>query len=61
MRRQNDTTTNDMFEHKKTLDRIEKLIDQLPYRAVRIEIEFPKETLVLQKDKQNKIGFTDKG
>lgn len=50
-----------MFEHKKTLDKIEKLIDQLPYRTARIEIEFPEETLVLTKDKQNKIGFTDKG
>ena len=49
-----------MFEHKKILDKIEKLVDQLPYRYVKMEIEFPDQTLVLTKEKQNKIGFTEK-
>ena len=50
-----------MFEHKKTLDKIEKLIDQIPYRSVRIEMELRDQTLVFEKNKQNQIGFTNRG
>lgn len=46
-----------MMEYKKILDKIEKLIDALPYRYVKIEVELPRETLVLEKERQSRIGF----
>lgn len=46
-----------MMEYQKILDKIERLIEQLPYRYVKIEVELPRETLVLEKERQNKIGF----
>lgn len=50
--------TKAMMEYKKILDKIEKLIEQLPYRYVKIEVELPRETLVLEKERQQTIGFT---
>ena len=46
-----------MIEHQKTLDKIEKLVEQLPYRSVRIEVELQDQTLVLTKDRRRPIGF----
>lgn len=46
-----------MMEHKKILEKIEKLIEQLPFRYVKIEVELPRETLVLEKERQKPIGF----
>ena len=46
-----------MFEHQKILDKIEQLVEKLPYRSVRIEVELPEQTLVLTKDRQCLIGF----
>lgn len=46
-----------MFEHQKILDKIEKLVEQLPYRSIRIEVELQDQTLVLTKDRQYPIGF----
>ena len=46
-----------MFEHQKILDKIEKLVEQLPYRSVKIEVELQDQTLVLTKDRQRPIGF----
>ena len=46
-----------MYEHQKILNKIEKLVDQLPYRSVRIEVEMKDQTLVLSKEKQSQIGF----
>jgi hypothetical protein len=46
-----------MYEHHKILDKIERLVDQLPYRWVKIEVELSEETLVLEKSKQASIGF----
>lgn len=44
------------------LKKIEKLVDQLPYRRVEIEVELPGRTLVLKKEKPVKIGFfTEEG
>jgi hypothetical protein len=46
-----------MLEHKTILNKIEKLVDQLPYRTAEIRIELPKEILVLTKERQPKPGF----
>lgn len=46
-----------MFEHQKILDKIEKLVEQLPYRSVRIEVELPRQTLTLTKERQSPMGF----
>ena len=46
-----------MYEHQKILNKIERLVDQLPYRSVRIEVELKDQTLVLSKEKENQIGF----
>lgn len=51
---------NNMMEHQKILRKIEQLIDQLPYRSVRIEIEFKDQTLTLDKQKESAIGFLKK-
>ena len=47
----------DMHEHQKILNRIEKLIEQLPYKFVKIEIELKGQTLVLEKESRSRIGF----
>lgn len=49
-----------MLEHQKILTKIEQLVDQLPYRSVRIEIEFKDQTLTLDKQKESAIGFLKK-
>ena len=46
-----------MYEHQKILNKIERLVDQLPYKSVKIEVELKDQTLVLQKDKQKQCGF----
>ena len=46
-----------MFEYSKTLRKIEKLVEQLPYRSVEIRIEFPNDTATLYKEKSPPIGF----
>lgn len=46
-----------MYEENRILDKIEQLVDKLPYRTVRIEVELPDKTVVLTKDKQRLIGF----
>ena len=47
-----------MFEHQKILDKIEQLVEKLPYSSVRIEVELPRQTLTLTKERQRSIGFT---
>lgn len=46
-----------MLEYQKTLNKIEKLVDQLPYRSVKIEVELKEQILVLEKNRQQPIGF----
>lgn len=46
-----------MYEENRILDKIEQLVDKLPYRSVRIEVELPDKTVVLTKDRQRPIGF----
>lgn len=47
-----------MYEENIVLSKIEKLVDQLPYRSVKIEVELPDKTLTLQKDRHQPIGFS---
>ena len=46
-----------MYEENLILSKIEKLVDQLPYRSVKIEVELDDKTLTLTKDRQRPIGF----
>ncbi|MBR4290682.1 MAG: hypothetical protein IKT52_08595 [Oscillospiraceae bacterium] len=46
-----------MYEENLILSEIEKLVDQLPYRSVKIEVELDDKTLTLTKDRQRPIGF----
>ena len=46
-----------MFEHQKIFNQIEKLVERLPYKSVRIEIEVGEQILILEKQKHSKIGF----
>lgn len=46
-----------MFEFQNVLRKIEKLVDQIPYRSVKIEIELKDQTLILEKEKTNPVGF----
>lgn len=47
-----------MYEENRILGKIEQLVDKLPYRSVRIEVDLPDKTVVLTKDRQRPIGFT---
>lgn len=46
-----------MYEENLILSKIEELVDQLPYRLVKIEVELDDKTLTLTKDRQRTIGF----
>lgn len=46
-----------MFEQQKILNKIEYWVEKIPYKAVRIEIEMKDQTLVLNKEKPQAIGF----
>ena len=50
-----------MYEENEILSKIEELVDKLPYRSVRIEVELKDKTLTLQKDRQRPIGFSIEG
>lgn len=49
-----------MYEENSVLSEIERLVDQLPYRSVKIELELKDKTLTLQKDRRREIGFLQK-
>ena len=46
-----------MYEENLILSQIEELVDKLPYRSVKIEVELVDKTLTLQKDRRWDIGF----
>lgn len=46
-----------MYEENSVLNEIERLVDQLPYRSVKIEVELPDKTLTLHKERQRPVGF----
>lgn len=46
-----------MYEYAKVLNKIEKLVEQLPYKAVKIEVELADQVLILEKQKTRQIGF----
>ena len=47
-----------MYEENRVLDKIEQLVDKLPYKTANISIEMADKTYVLTKDRQRPIGFT---
>ena len=47
-----------MYEENFVLKKIEQWVDKLPYKWVKIEVELPGKTLVLEKSKTQRIGFT---
>lgn len=47
-----------MYEENHILSQIEELVDKLPYRSVKIEVEMDSKTLTLTKDRQRPIGFS---
>ena len=47
-----------MYEENRILSQIEELVDKLPYRSVKIEVELTDEILTLQKDRRYLIGFS---
>ena len=47
-----------MYEENLVLSKIEELVDQLPYKSVKIEVELTDKTLTLTKDRQRPIGFS---
>lgn len=46
-----------MYEENHVLSKIERWVEKLPYKSVRIEVELPNKTVVLTKDRQRPIGF----
>ena len=46
-----------MYEENRILGKIEQLVDKLPYRSVKIEVELDSKTLTLTKERQRTIGF----
>ena len=46
-----------MYEENLILSQIEELVDKLPYRSAKIEVELADKTLTLTKDRQRPIGF----
>ena len=49
-----------MFEQQQVLNKIEQWAERLPYRTLKIEIELPNQTLILEKNKERPIGFADR-
>ncbi len=47
-----------MYEENVILTKIEELVDKLPYKSVKIEVELDNKTLNLTKDRQRPIGFS---
>lgn len=47
-----------MYEENLVLSKIEELVDQLPYRSVKIEVELDNKTFTPTKDRQRSIGFS---
>jgi len=46
-----------MYEHQKILNKIERLVDQLPYRSVRIEVELKNQTLISKRKSSSLFRF----
>lgn len=46
-----------MLEYQAILNKIESWAERLPYKTLKIELELPNRTLVLEKSKVRQIGF----
>lgn len=47
-----------MYEENRILDKIEALVDKLPYQTAEIRIDMADKTYTLTKDRKRPIGFT---
>ena len=46
-----------MFEQKYILNKIEQWAERLPYKTLKIEVELPNQSLVLEKTRNRPVGF----
>lgn len=46
-----------MFEQKYILNKIEQWAECLPYKTLKIEVELPNQSLVLEKTRNRPVGF----
>ena len=46
-----------MFEQQYILNKIEQWADRLPYKTLKIEVELPNQSLVLEKTRNRPVGF----
>lgn len=46
-----------MFEQRHILNKIEQWAERLPYKTLKIEVELPNQSFVLEKSKNRPVGF----
>lgn len=46
-----------MFEQQHILNKIEQWAERLPYKTLKIEVELPNQSLILEKSKNRPVGF----
>ena len=46
-----------MFEQQHILNKIEQWAERLPYETLKIEVELPNQSLILEKSKNRPVGF----
>lgn len=46
-----------MFEQQHILNKIEQWAERLPYKTLKIEVELPNQSLVLEKTRNRPVGF----
>lgn len=46
-----------MIEQQRVFNKIEEWCERLPYHSLRIEIDLPEQTLMLEKTRRRTIGF----
>lgn len=46
-----------MFEQKYILNKIEQWAERLPYKTLKIEVELPNQSLVLEKTRNRPVDF----
>jgi hypothetical protein len=46
-----------VFEQQHILNKIEQWAERLPYETLKIEVELPNQSLILEKSKNRPVGF----
>lgn len=46
-----------MFEQQHILNKIEQWAERLPYKTLKIEVELPNQSLILEKSKNRPVSF----